>query len=64
MGYQPELWQNYFAAQADAAAAPAGLVFVAVSLNLKVILRYPTSRGEWGNAPTGQPDPPVTAFRS
>jgi hypothetical protein len=50
MGYQPELWQNYFLAQAGAAAALAGLVFVAVSLNLKIILRYPHLPGRVGQA--------------
>jgi hypothetical protein len=50
MGYQPELWQNYFVAQAGAAAALAGLVFVAVSLNLKIILRYPHLPGRVGQA--------------
>jgi hypothetical protein len=50
MDYQPELWQNYFAAQAGAAAALAGLVFVAVSLNLKIILRYPHLPGRVGRA--------------
>jgi hypothetical protein len=50
MGNQPDLWQNYFVAQAGAAAALAGLVFVAVSLNLKIILRYPHLPGRVGQS--------------
>ena len=34
-------WDNFFVAEAGAAAALAGLVFVAVSINLTRILEYP-----------------------
>jgi hypothetical protein len=37
----PEAWHDLFAAVAGAAAALTGLIFVAVSLNLKEILDYP-----------------------
>jgi modulator of FtsH protease len=36
----PAAWQNYFVAQAGASAALVGLIFVAVSLNLRQILRF------------------------
>jgi modulator of FtsH protease len=39
MGYQPAQWHDLFAAIASAAAALAGLLFVAVSLNLRQILK-------------------------
>jgi hypothetical protein len=35
-------WQVYFAAQAGAAAALSGLIFVALSLNLERILKLPS----------------------
>jgi hypothetical protein len=50
MGYQPGAWETYFVAQAGAAATLAGLVFVAVSLNLKLILQYPHLPGRVGQA--------------
>lgn len=34
-------WETFFAAQAGAAAALAGLVFVALSINLRDILKHP-----------------------
>jgi modulator of FtsH protease len=39
--YQPEQWHDLFVATAGAAAALAGLIFVAVSINLEQILKYP-----------------------
>ena len=39
--YQPEHWHDLFVATAGAAAALAGLIFVAVSINLEQILKYP-----------------------
>jgi hypothetical protein len=39
MGYQPAQWHSLFEAIAGAAATLAGLIFVAVSLNLREILR-------------------------
>jgi hypothetical protein len=36
----PAAWQNYFVAQAGASAALVGLIFVAVSLNIRQILRF------------------------
>jgi len=50
MAYHPAAWVNYFIAQAGASAALAGLVFVAVSINLKMILRYPHLPGRVGQA--------------
>jgi hypothetical protein len=38
--YDPELWHDLFVAVAGAAAALAGLVFVAVSINVERILQY------------------------
>lgn len=39
--YEVNQWQDLFMAEAGATAALAGLLFVAVSINLKQILRYP-----------------------
>jgi hypothetical protein len=39
--YDPSQWHDLFIAEAGAAAALAGLLFVAVSINLKQILAYP-----------------------
>jgi modulator of FtsH protease len=50
VAYDPAAWTNYFIAQAGASAALAGLVFVAVSINLKLILRYPHLPGRVGQA--------------
>jgi modulator of FtsH protease len=50
MAYHAASWQDYFIAQAGASAALAGLVFVAVSINLQQILRYPHLPGRVGQA--------------
>jgi hypothetical protein len=39
--YTAEGWAGFFTAGAGAAAALAGLLFVAVSINLQAVLRYP-----------------------
>ena len=46
-GFQLDLWSDYFLASAGVGAALAGLVFVALSINLARILRTPgvTGRG-------------------
>jgi hypothetical protein len=46
----PAAWENYFVAQAGASAALVGLIFVAVSLNLRQILRYAYLPGRVGEA--------------
>lgn len=38
--YQADAWAGFFAAQAGATAAVAGLLFVAISLNLQQILKF------------------------
>jgi hypothetical protein len=40
IAYQPAAWHDLFAATAGAAAALAGLIFVAVSINLARILKF------------------------
>jgi hypothetical protein len=42
--YQPELWHDFFVMVGGGAAALAGLVFVAMSMNLDVIARDATHR--------------------
>jgi dolichol kinase len=39
--YDPSQWTDFFVAAAGASAALAGLVFVAVSINIERILRFP-----------------------
>jgi hypothetical protein len=39
--YEPEQWTELFVASAGASAALAGLVFVAVSINVERILQFP-----------------------
>ena len=39
--YQPEQWHDMFVAMAGAAAALTGLIFVAVSINLERVLKFP-----------------------
>jgi hypothetical protein len=41
IAYDPTEWHDLFVATAGASAALAGLVFVAVSINIERILRYP-----------------------
>ena len=38
--YQPEQWHDLFVAMAGAAAALTGLIFVAVSINIELVLKY------------------------
>jgi modulator of FtsH protease len=43
-------WESFFVAQAGAAAALTGLIFVAVSINLSKILEYPHLPGRAGES--------------
>jgi hypothetical protein len=43
--FDPESWSSFFLAQTGAAAALAGLVIVAISINLAVILKHPSLPG-------------------
>jgi hypothetical protein len=45
-------WSNFLVAEAGAAAALTGLIFVAVSINLAKILEYPGASGRAGEALT------------
>jgi modulator of FtsH protease len=55
-------WEVFFAAQAGAAAALAGLVFVALSINLRDILAYPTLTGRAAEAIILMVQPVVAAL--
>jgi hypothetical protein len=48
--FEPEAWSEYFVATAGIGAALAGLVFVAFSINLREILKYPSLVGRGGEA--------------
>jgi modulator of FtsH protease len=43
-------WHSFFATQAEVSAALTGLIFVALSINLKQILSYPGLAGRAGEA--------------
>jgi hypothetical protein len=45
IAYDPTAWESLFVAEAGAAAALAGLVFVAVSINLRAIMASPSLPG-------------------
>jgi hypothetical protein len=49
-GYATTGWENLFVAEAGAAAALAGLLFVAVSINLKQVLSFPELPGRAAEA--------------
>jgi modulator of FtsH protease len=49
-GYATAGWENFFVAEASAAAALAGLLFVAISINLPKILAYRQLPGRAGEA--------------
>jgi hypothetical protein len=51
--YKPAEWQNFFVATGAGAAALAGLVFVAMSINLDVVAQDATHRGRAINMLTG-----------
>src|SRR5947208_12412780 len=44
MAYEPELWHDFFLMVGGGAAALAGLVFVAMSINLRAIVEDATHR--------------------
>ena len=48
MVYEPELWHDFFLMVGGGAAALAGLVFVAMSINLKAIVHDATHRARAG----------------
>jgi hypothetical protein len=49
-GYNPPVWSSFFSAQISAAAALAGLIFVAVSINLTKIIASPLLAARAGKA--------------
>ena len=51
--YKPAEWQNFFVATGAGAAALAGLVFVAMSINLDVVAQDATHRGRAINMLSG-----------
>src|SRR5438128_572955 len=53
MHYEPELWHDFFLTVGGGAAALAGLVFVAMSLNLQSIMEDATHRARAGTTMIG-----------
>jgi hypothetical protein len=48
--FEPDAWRDYFVTTGSIGAALAGLVFVALSINLREILRYPAVVGRGAEA--------------
>ena len=48
--FQPEAWHDFYVMVGGAAAALTGLIFVAVSLHLRPVLRDPWHRGRAGSS--------------
>jgi len=48
--FDPDAWRDYFVTTGSIGAAIAGLVFVALSINLREILRYPAIVGRGAEA--------------
>jgi hypothetical protein len=48
--YQPEAWHDFYLMVGGAGAALTGLIFVAVSLHLRLVLRDPWHRGRAGSS--------------
>ena len=51
--YSSAGWENFFVAEAGASAALAGLIFVAVSINLSKVLEFPSLPGRAAEALMG-----------